>query len=160
MWIDLIILITLHIESLQVLLCVHFDHFEKFLNQFASISIVSRIFFISYSYFLYTFCFFLFNFFHCCCNRKRNRRSPLFIYCTLSKTLSPVHSCISVFKWNLQWNTKWEMVAVLFIPIAFKLNCCRVISFHSSQIYICYCVSVYVCLPVWITSKANRWFSF
>lgn len=67
------------IVSLFKFYCLyHFDHFEKFPNQFASISIVSGAVFISYSYSAVAFCFLLFDFVRFCCNKKRTVSFPFF----------------------------------------------------------------------------------
>lgn len=132
------------------------DHFENFLNQFADMSIV---FYVYFSHFIFIFFSHLFVAFFCsifffvcfCCSRKRDRLFLFFTYYSLflyalSKTLSLSQLCIFVLKWNLQWNTKWELVAILFIWIAFKLNCCKVIFFF----FIRFITNVFGIVCAWV----------
>lgn len=148
---------------------------KSFLNQFASISIVSGRCFHFIFIFIFRRCLLLsfVQFPSLLLQQKANcvfLSLFLFIvryYCTQSKTLSPVQLGIYV-KWNLQWNIKWEMVASIVYSNRLQIELLRSY-FHSfvTSVFaivplytVCVCVCLSLSLLAWITSKANRRFSF
>lgn len=141
---------------------------KSFLNQFASISIVSGHCFHFIFIFIFRRCLLLsfVQFPSLLLQQKANcvfLSLFLFIvryYCTQSKTLSPVQLGIYV-KWNLQWNIKWEMVASIVYSNRLQIELLRSY-FHSFvtsvfAIVPLYTVCVCVCLSLsLLESQAKR----